>query len=117
MKGVGDESERVDCIAWCASQYCVEYIPFSLAYSPTTNSSRKKAASMPSRIIILVDFERAILAVSERGARYVNFEERTLWRREQATGHQDSGTRKGNSVSAGSCVSTCACVVCGKRRP
>jgi hypothetical protein len=29
---------------------------------------------MPSRIIILVDFERAILAVSERGARYVNFE-------------------------------------------
>lgn len=32
-------------------------------YTPTTSSSRKKAESIPRRIVIRVDFERPILMI------------------------------------------------------
>jgi hypothetical protein len=36
---------------------------------PTTNSSKKKAESMASKIMMRVDLERAMTAVSERNRR------------------------------------------------
>lgn len=67
MKGIGNESKRMDGIA-CDPRVSQEAASQRLELSllPTISSSKKKAVSMSSRMMILLDLESPIAAALRR---------------------------------------------------
>lgn len=60
MKGVGDEGERMDGIAWRILER--RHGISEASNLPTISSKKKKAESISNRIIIRVDLESAMTA-------------------------------------------------------